>query len=227
MEKISKHVYWLPPAPPDRPSLCAVEGERATIWLDAGSSPAHTREFLDALASEGVAKPTHVVLTHSHWDHVFGADELGAHVVAHELHRRLPPRARGNRLERRGARPPGRGRRELPAARRQRQTGAAVAPRRSHQARRDRVPRGPRLRAGRRSGAGSPCRRRPRGRLLRRLHRAGRRPFPGRLSLRGALWWLHRRARNAAARSGALVRSGRTSSRATAKPCSRGPSSKM
>ena len=85
MEKISKHVYWLPPAPPDRPSLCAVEGERTTIWLDAGSSPAHTRAFLDALAGEGVSRPTHVVLTHSHWDHVFGADELGAHVVAHEL----------------------------------------------------------------------------------------------------------------------------------------------
>ena len=70
MEKISEHVYWLPPMPPDRPSLCAVEGERATIWLDAGSSAAHTREFLDALATRGVAKPTHVVLTHSHWDHV-------------------------------------------------------------------------------------------------------------------------------------------------------------
>jgi glyoxylase-like metal-dependent hydrolase (beta-lactamase superfamily II) len=85
MEKITEHVYWLTPAPPDRPSLCAVEGERATIWLDAGSSPAHTRGFLDALAKEGVSNPTHVVLTHSHWDHVFGADELGAHVVAHEL----------------------------------------------------------------------------------------------------------------------------------------------
>ena len=58
MEKISEHVYWLPPAPPDRPSLCAVEGGRATIWLDAGSSAAHTREFLVALAARGVAKPT-------------------------------------------------------------------------------------------------------------------------------------------------------------------------
>jgi glyoxylase-like metal-dependent hydrolase (beta-lactamase superfamily II) len=84
MEKISKHVYWFPPAPPDRPSLCAVVGERATIWLDAGSSTAHTREFLAALATQGITKPTHVVLTHSHWDHVFGANELGAHVVAHE-----------------------------------------------------------------------------------------------------------------------------------------------
>jgi len=76
MEKISEHVYWLPPAPPDRPSLCAVEGERATIWLDAGSSAAHTREFLDALAARGVARPAHVVLTHSHWDHVSGLDSL-------------------------------------------------------------------------------------------------------------------------------------------------------
>jgi glyoxylase-like metal-dependent hydrolase (beta-lactamase superfamily II) len=83
--KISEHVYWLPPAPPDRPSLCAVVGERGTIWLDAGSSAAHTCELLDFLGDEGVARPSHVVLTHSHWDHVFGAAELGAHVVAHEL----------------------------------------------------------------------------------------------------------------------------------------------
>jgi glyoxylase-like metal-dependent hydrolase (beta-lactamase superfamily II) len=82
--RITEHVYWLPPAPPDRPSLCAVVGDRETIWLDAGSSAAHTREFLGVLAAEGVPRPGHVVLTHSHWDHVFGAEELGAHVIAHE-----------------------------------------------------------------------------------------------------------------------------------------------
>jgi glyoxylase-like metal-dependent hydrolase (beta-lactamase superfamily II) len=83
--KISEHVYWLPPGPPDRPSLCAVVGERGTIWLDAGSSAAHAREFLAFLAENEVAKPSHVVLSHSHWDHVFGAAELGAYVVVHEL----------------------------------------------------------------------------------------------------------------------------------------------
>jgi glyoxylase-like metal-dependent hydrolase (beta-lactamase superfamily II) len=81
--RISDHVYWFPPATPDRPSLCAVAGGRSTVWLDAGSSPAHAREFLRFLAEEGVAAPSHMVLTHSHWDHVFGADELGAHVIAH------------------------------------------------------------------------------------------------------------------------------------------------
>jgi glyoxylase-like metal-dependent hydrolase (beta-lactamase superfamily II) len=82
--KISEHVFWLPPGPPDRPSLCAVVGERRTIWLDAGSSAMHTGEFDRLLADQGVTKPNHVVLTHSHWDHVFGAAELGAYVVAHE-----------------------------------------------------------------------------------------------------------------------------------------------
>ena len=50
-------MYWLPPAKPDRPSLCAVVGEHATLMLDAGASDAHARLFLDALAAEGVAPP--------------------------------------------------------------------------------------------------------------------------------------------------------------------------
>jgi glyoxylase-like metal-dependent hydrolase (beta-lactamase superfamily II) len=78
-------VYWLPPAKPDRPSLCAVVGEHATLMLDAGASDAHARLFLDALAAEGVAPPIAVVLTHSDWDHVFGAVEVGAPVIAHRL----------------------------------------------------------------------------------------------------------------------------------------------
>jgi glyoxylase-like metal-dependent hydrolase (beta-lactamase superfamily II) len=83
--RITQHVYWSPPAPPDRPSLCAVVGGRRTIWLDAGSSAAHASEFAASLADQGVGLPSHVVLTHSHWDHVFGAAELGAVVVTHEL----------------------------------------------------------------------------------------------------------------------------------------------
>ena len=85
LHKISDHVFWLPPGPPDRPSLCAVVGARRTLALDAGSSAAHARLFLDALSAEGVAPPSLVVLTHSHWDHVFGAADLGAPVIAHAL----------------------------------------------------------------------------------------------------------------------------------------------
>jgi glyoxylase-like metal-dependent hydrolase (beta-lactamase superfamily II) len=81
MERISDHVWWMPPGPPDRPSLCAVVGERWTLALDAGSSRAHTREFLDGVPQQ----PRVVVYTHSHWDHVFGGVEVGGIVVAHAL----------------------------------------------------------------------------------------------------------------------------------------------
>jgi glyoxylase-like metal-dependent hydrolase (beta-lactamase superfamily II) len=81
LTKITEHVYWMPPGEPDRPSLCAVVGDRRTVMLDAGSSQAHAREFLDALSPE----PSAVVYTHSHWDHVFGGAEVGAPVIAHRL----------------------------------------------------------------------------------------------------------------------------------------------
>jgi glyoxylase-like metal-dependent hydrolase (beta-lactamase superfamily II) len=85
VERISERVYWLPPGPPDRPTLCAVAGERRTLMLDAGASAAHARLVLDGLAEKGVAPPALVALTHSHWDHVFGASEFGVPVIAHAL----------------------------------------------------------------------------------------------------------------------------------------------
>jgi glyoxylase-like metal-dependent hydrolase (beta-lactamase superfamily II) len=85
LRRISEHVYWLPPGPPDRPSLCAVVGSEHTLMLDAGSSDAHVRLFLDGLAAEGVRPPRYVALTHWHWDHIFGAAELNIPVIAHQM----------------------------------------------------------------------------------------------------------------------------------------------
>jgi glyoxylase-like metal-dependent hydrolase (beta-lactamase superfamily II) len=83
--KISEHVYWMPPGPPDRPSVCGVVGGRGSLMLDAGSSKAHTREFLDALWAASAARPSAVVYTHSHWDHVLGGAELRGQVITHAL----------------------------------------------------------------------------------------------------------------------------------------------
>jgi glyoxylase-like metal-dependent hydrolase (beta-lactamase superfamily II) len=83
LTRVTEHVYWLPPGRPDRPSLCAVAGNRRTLMLDGGSSRAHASDFLRALAAEGAAHPFAVVYTHSHWDHVFGGIEVGAPIVAH------------------------------------------------------------------------------------------------------------------------------------------------
>jgi glyoxylase-like metal-dependent hydrolase (beta-lactamase superfamily II) len=83
LTQISDHVYWMSPGKPDRPSLCAVVGTQYTLLLDAGASVAHTRLFLDALASAGVPRPRYVALTHWHWDHVFGAAAPGLPIMAH------------------------------------------------------------------------------------------------------------------------------------------------
>lgn len=85
LTRITEHVHWLPPGPPDRPALCAVAGDRWTLMLDAGSSEAHTREFLDALSAARIAHPAAVVYTHAHWDHVLGGAELGGLVIAQAL----------------------------------------------------------------------------------------------------------------------------------------------
>jgi glyoxylase-like metal-dependent hydrolase (beta-lactamase superfamily II) len=85
LTRITDRVYWMPPGPPDRPSLCAVVGDLRTVMLDAGSSAAHARTFLDALFAVSGTRPTAVVYTHSHWDHVLGGAEVGGTVIAHVL----------------------------------------------------------------------------------------------------------------------------------------------
>ena len=85
LHQISEHVRWFTPEDrTDRPSLCAVVGEKAVALLDIGASPVHTQQFLDALSREGIAAANYAVLTHWHWDHVFGIEALSCPVIAHE-----------------------------------------------------------------------------------------------------------------------------------------------
>lgn len=80
--KVSEHVYWMTPGKPDRPSLGAVVGRNFALMLDAGASAAHARYFLNAISGMGVPSPRYIALTHWHWDHVFGAAEVGVPVIA-------------------------------------------------------------------------------------------------------------------------------------------------
>ena len=57
LTKVTEHVYWLPPGPPDRPSLCAVTGDRWTLLLDARLVSGNTRTLLDGLAAAGSPVP--------------------------------------------------------------------------------------------------------------------------------------------------------------------------
>lgn len=83
LERPTEHVYWLPPSKPDRPSLAVVVGARRTLMLDVGASPAHTGRFLSLLTAASLQRPDMAVLTHWHWDHVFGMAEIDMPVIAH------------------------------------------------------------------------------------------------------------------------------------------------
>lgn len=77
LRAISPRVHWLTPdSATDRPILGAVSGARCTLLVDAGNSPAHAQVMLDALAQRDVPAPSFVMLTHWHWDHVFGSAAL-------------------------------------------------------------------------------------------------------------------------------------------------------
>ena len=52
--------------------------------VDAGNSPAHAHLLLDGLAKLSLASPKYVVLTHWHWDHIFGVSAFDVPIFAYE-----------------------------------------------------------------------------------------------------------------------------------------------
>ncbi len=87
LEQLSEHVLV---APGDfrrvRPWITAIVGPRASVLADSGNSPVHAEEIKAALAKIGAPPVKYVLLTHHHWDHVFGNCAFPeAEIVAHEL----------------------------------------------------------------------------------------------------------------------------------------------
>lgn len=83
LHELVPNVYWSAPEhSTDRPALGAIAGSRDTLMVDAGNSARHAGQFLDALARTGAPPLRHLVLTHAHWDHVFGASAVDARCVA-------------------------------------------------------------------------------------------------------------------------------------------------
>lgn len=86
LQRLSDRVVWFTPDDrTDRPSLGAVLGDRATVIVNGAASPAHARDFLDALAPLDPAPLRAVVLTHWHWDHTFGAAAFDTTIIAQRM----------------------------------------------------------------------------------------------------------------------------------------------
>ncbi|MBT2655907.1 MBL fold metallo-hydrolase [Bacillus sp. ISL-18] len=68
--------YMTPVSETDRPIVGMAVGKERTLMIDAGNSEAHAQLFLEMLEEQNVTKPDIVVLTHWHWDHIFGLSSL-------------------------------------------------------------------------------------------------------------------------------------------------------
>ncbi|MEK4027483.1 MBL fold metallo-hydrolase [Pseudobacillus sp. FSL P4-0506] len=82
IKKIGKSFWYITPISlTDRPILGMVVGNNKTLMIDAGNSEDHANYFLKELLKRGVPAPDMVVLTHWHWDHIFGLSAL-SHTVS-------------------------------------------------------------------------------------------------------------------------------------------------
>jgi len=71
--QLSKHCYCSDfDRDYDRPRLGYIVQGDCAVMIDAGNSASHYQSFLDALTQHQLPKPSLLILTHWHWDHVFG-----------------------------------------------------------------------------------------------------------------------------------------------------------
>ncbi|AVM26007.1 MBL fold metallo-hydrolase [Bacillus pumilus] len=77
IKKISQTFSYITPVShTDRPILGMVIGNNKTLMIDAGNSEDHANYFIQRTLKHDNAKPDLVVLTHWHWDHIFGLPAL-------------------------------------------------------------------------------------------------------------------------------------------------------
>ncbi len=86
LEKVTERIFCLEhDETTNRPYLGYVRGDRFSVMLDAGNSPAHVKVYMDAVQESGLTKPSFVGITHWHWDHSFGIVALDIPTIASKL----------------------------------------------------------------------------------------------------------------------------------------------
>lgn len=86
LNKLTSNVFYLSlNHDTDRPNLGCVVGQDAALLIDAGNSPMHAKSFLDDVLHTIDVPIKYVVITHWHWDHVFGLQSLPFYSIGHEL----------------------------------------------------------------------------------------------------------------------------------------------
>ncbi|EIT84341.1 Zn-dependent hydrolase [Fictibacillus macauensis ZFHKF-1] len=84
LKALSPRVYYMEHVQEtDRPALGLIVGENYSIAVDAGNSPAHASLFLEQATALTQSPIEFVVITHWHWDHVFGIRTMNCHSISH------------------------------------------------------------------------------------------------------------------------------------------------
>lgn len=65
-----------------QPNVGVVIGQSETVLIDAGNGAPHAQQIKNALQEMGAPPVRHIIFTHHHWDHVFGAYLFDAQVIA-------------------------------------------------------------------------------------------------------------------------------------------------
>lgn len=86
LTQLAEHI-WLFPHHPDHNLVQSAVGVIATrkesLLVDAGNSPRLARTIKSELVRCNLPPVSRIIYTHHHWDHVYGARELGVPVTAH------------------------------------------------------------------------------------------------------------------------------------------------
>lgn len=86
LKQLTNRVYYLPHvSETDRPALGFITGDRCSLVVDGGNSAIHASEFMKEIDELNLPPVKYLAVTHWHWDHVFGMDEIGASSIANRL----------------------------------------------------------------------------------------------------------------------------------------------
>ncbi len=86
--RLTDNVWYFPLNPVREqvePSVGVITMSNQTVLIDAGNSPGHARRILAALEKIHAPPISHIIYTHHHWDHVFGASVFGVPAIGHTL----------------------------------------------------------------------------------------------------------------------------------------------
>lgn len=85
IKKLTDRVFYMPhKQETDRPSLGLICGDKYSLIVDSGNSPKHAKEFLSEINSMDIPPVKYLVITHFHWDHIFGMREMDFITIGHE-----------------------------------------------------------------------------------------------------------------------------------------------